>query len=83
MEGGLVVLLSGRRAGEYRCDAFPATAYRMMAEGQKLRGSDIRPSFMPQKAVGRSQPLCCFAPGAVVPSAMQTLAQKKAQRVHK
>ena len=48
MEGGLIVYYPAGGQENISYDAFPATAYRMMAERTKLRGSDIRDGFMPK-----------------------------------
>ena len=48
MEGGLIVYYPAGGQENISYDAFPAAAYRMMAERTKLRGSDIRDGFMPK-----------------------------------
>ena len=48
MEGGLIVYYPAGGQENISYDAFPATAYQMMAERTKLRGSDIRDGFMPK-----------------------------------
>ena len=48
MEGGLIVYYPAGGPANIRYDAFPATAYRMLAARTKLRGSDIPDGLMPK-----------------------------------